>query len=219
MLRKLADQTQGGLPTPTPPAAGSQVEPKQDAGTRPARALPYQPSANASLNAAKNGLALTLGNAGAGAVNLQVYANNAMTGYDVAPATTNDPFDVGGAAPYAVTVHGPNGFLAAFAGDAGKSGAGVEVEADLHHSGELRLIFTNGTKAAVDVSVASLLPADSKAKPTVVHVAAGHRETLRFEPLDDAHGWYDLAATVTGDASYLRRFAGHVENGKPSITG
>jgi len=219
MLRKLADQTQSGLPTPTPPATGSQIEPKQDAGTRPARALPYQPSANASLNAARSGLELTLANAGAGAVNLQVYANNAMTGYDVAPAATNAPVSLAASGPYAVTVHGPNGFVTAFAGDTTKSGAGVEVTADLHHSGELRLSLVNGAKTAVDVSVASLLPGDSKAKPTVVHVAAGHRETLRFEPLDTAHGWYDLAVTVAGDASYLRRFAGHVENGKASVTG
>jgi phospholipase C len=219
MLRKLADQTQKGLPTPTPPPPGSQVEPKQDAGTRPARALPYQPSANASLDAAHTGLTLTLANDGSAAVNLQVYANNAMTGYDVAAETANAPVALPAAGPYAVTVQGPNGFMTQFAGDTTKSGAGLEVAADLHHSGELRLSLANGTAAAIDVSVSSLLPADSKAEPTVVRVAAGHRETLRFRPLDEAHGWYDLAATIAADPSYLRCFAGHVENGKPSITG
>jgi phospholipase C len=219
MLRKLADQTQGGLPAPTPPAAGGQTEPKQDPGTRPARALPYQPGASAALKG--SALTLTLANAGAGAVNLQVYADNGMTGYDVLPAATNAPVAIptapGGA--YTATVHGPNGFLAEFAGSAAKPGAGLEITADLHHSGELRLVLANGTKAAVDVKVASLLPADAKAQPTTVHVAAGHRETLRFAPLDTAHGWYDLSATIASDPSYLRRFAGHVENGKPSITG
>lgn len=29
----------------------------------------------------------------------------------------------------------------------------------------------------------------------------------------------DVSATVAGDSTWLRRFAGHVENGVPSITG
>src|SRR5262249_7069786 len=157
-LRKLADQTQGGLPTPTPPAAGKQTEPKQDPGTRPARALPYQPSASAQLSG--GALSVTLTNARAGALNLQVYANNAMTGYDVRPGPTTAPVSLPAiSGTYDTVVHGPNGFVAEFSGNTAKAGAGVEITADLHHSGELRLVLTNGTKAAVDVKVASLLPA------------------------------------------------------------
>lgn len=50
-------------------------------------------------------------------------------------------------------------------------------------------------------------------------LAPGERETVCFEPLRTSHGWYDLAASVGGDSAYLRRFAGHVENGRPSISG
>ena len=33
------------------------------------------------------------------------------------------------------------------------------------------------------------------------------------------HGWYDLTVTLDGHADYARRFAGHLENGEPSVTG
>ncbi|MFI6064159.1 phospholipase domain-containing protein [Micromonospora sp. NPDC051227] len=32
------------------------------------------------------------------------------------------------------------------------------------------------------------------------------------------HGWYDLTASVAGDAAFAYRCAGHVENGKDSIS-
>ena len=34
----------------------------------------------------------------------------------------------------------------------------------------------------------------------------------------DAHGWYDLAVTVVGNAAYLRQFAGRIENGSPGVS-
>lgn len=39
------------------------------------------------------------------------------------------------------------------------------------------------------------------------------------DPLASAHGWYDVGVTVDGHQPYLRRFAGHLENGRASITG
>jgi phospholipase C len=35
---------------------------------------------------------------------------------------------------------------------------------------------------------------------------------------DAGQGWYDITVTVHGNSSYLRRLAGHVETGKPSIS-
>ena len=45
------------------------------------------------------------------------------------------------------------------------------------------------------------------------------RDGVRFEPLRTSRGWYDLAASVAGDSAYLRRFAGHIEDGRPGISG
>jgi phospholipase C len=47
-----------------------------------------------------------------------------------------------------------------------------------------------------------------------------HRSaTVAFDPLESDHGWYDIALTLDGQPAYARRFAGHLTNGKPSITG
>ena len=32
-------------------------------------------------------------------------------------------------------------------------------------------------------------------------------------------GWYDVTITTAEDAAFLRRLAGHIENGRPSVTG
>ncbi|MEU8020393.1 phospholipase domain-containing protein [Micromonospora parva] len=37
-------------------------------------------------------------------------------------------------------------------------------------------------------------------------------------PLSRTHGWYDLTVSVAGDAAFEYRYAGHVENGKDSIS-
>jgi phospholipase C len=36
--------------------------------------------------------------------------------------------------------------------------------------------------------------------------------------LSRTRGWYELAVTVAEDAGFEFRYAGHVENGKPSIS-
>jgi phospholipase C len=33
------------------------------------------------------------------------------------------------------------------------------------------------------------------------------------------HGWYDVEVTAAEDTSYRRRLTGHLETGKPSVTG
>jgi phospholipase C len=34
----------------------------------------------------------------------------------------------------------------------------------------------------------------------------------------DSDGWYDATVTSDLDAAYVRRFAGHIENGRPSAS-
>jgi phospholipase C len=44
-------------------------------------------------------------------------------------------------------------------------------------------------------------------------------ETVNLDRLAKNHGWYDLHVSVDRHLLYVRRFAGHVENGQPSRTG
>jgi len=51
------------------------------------------------------------------------------------------------------------------------------------------------------------------------HVPASGSATREVAPLSSSDGWYDLSVTISGDASWSRRYIGHLEDGRPSITG
>jgi phospholipase C len=51
------------------------------------------------------------------------------------------------------------------------------------------------------------------------HVPAGGTAAHVAAPLSSSGGWYDLSVTISGDTSWSRRYVGHLENGRPSITG
>jgi phospholipase C len=54
-LQAIADQTRSTLPKPAPPAVGRQTVPHQEPGVRPARPIPYQATANASVRTSGDG--------------------------------------------------------------------------------------------------------------------------------------------------------------------
>jgi phospholipase C len=56
-------------------------------------------------------------------------------------------------------------------------------------------------------------------RPRTYRVEAHGEATHRVDPLARSHGWYDLMVTCDNDPLFTRRFVGHLENGKPSITG
>ncbi|HVV17908.1 MAG TPA: phospholipase C, phosphocholine-specific [Pseudonocardiaceae bacterium] len=219
-LQAIADQTQSKLPTPTPPATGEQVVPRQEPGVRPARPIPYQPTANASVNTATGAVSLLLTNSGAVALQLGVYPNGAASSrYDLAPsgqATATVPAASDGT--YDIAVYGANGFLREFAGKRG--GAAVEVTVTVAGEGrhpKLRIAVHNGGTSAATVHVTGTRPGAGRS--STYRVAAGATVTTDRDVIGDGHGWYDVLATVEGDATYKRRFAGHVENGENSISG
>jgi phospholipase C len=207
-LRKIADETESKLPTPTPPPPGQQVAPVQEAGSVTARALPYQPLADVTVGGTSAGIALS--NAGAAALQFQIYAGTGdAQRIDLGPgARTTATVPVTGA--YDIAVHGPNGFLREAAGDG--SGAGVEVAVGLDGR-KLRVTFSNSTPGDVTARVSGL-----GGPSRTVTVRPGH-VSVTVDPFAHDHGWYDIAVTVDKDATYRRRFAGHVENGQPSRTG
>lgn len=212
-LRRKADRLESKLPTPIPPAPGEQVAPRQEHGTAPARPLPYQPSADATSRAGM--VSLALGNTGAAAVQLQVY--DRLTGD---PAQRVD-VTAGGAASatvsatgsYDIVVHGPNGFLREVAGS---SATELEVSAKVIGRADhprLELSLANPTRQRV---VAVVTGIGHRAQRVAVERGAA---TLVADPIGSAHGWYDITVTFEAVAGFRRRFAGHLENGRNSITG
>ncbi len=175
--------------TPAPPA--SPVLPRQERGSRPARALPY----DLSVNAARGTVTFASGPK-AGACFYVTSTAAAPTSYTVeAGKTITAPL---GAGAYDLTVYGPNGFLRRFAGDA------ASPEVVLERS---RLVLQ--AAAAVRVTVSDGYSGRSR----TYDLRPGVRRTVE---VDLHHSWYDVS--VTGPAGFVRRFAGHLETGRPSVS-
>ncbi len=222
-LRKLAD-AQGSLPKASAPF-GDQPMPAQDEGTRPARALPYQPIASAAVDAAKRNVTVSMANHGTAALQLLVLDIAGSSGpqrFDVAPSGTAI-VNAAWTGKYAINVHGPNRFMAQFA--CASSSPNVEVTPSITGSAaspKLTLTFANASSTDVTFTVKAL--AYGTANPQSIPVKAGGTATSEWDA-SASQGWYDLEATVTvdtassADPAYLRRFTGHLENGRNAITG
>ncbi|GGA38947.1 phosphocholine-specific phospholipase C [Dyella nitratireducens] len=229
------------LPNPTASNAPNSL-PVQESGTRTARALPYQPDANiSSIQYGANGKILiwiemlNVGAVATRAVPLAAYANAYRSGgpwqYTVAPyangsnGSVSDYFNVGtgyGSGEYDLTVIGPNRFLRRFAGnlnDAGKPCSVTSSYAIDPVSGQLAIYFalTNGDSGSVTFTItANNYTTDG---PWTYNVAAGATVDTYFAAVAKTNGWYDFTITVSGDASWIRRYTGHLETGNPSVTG
>jgi phospholipase C len=217
-LRRKADQTQTSLPAPTPPAVGAQQLPAQEPGHAPARALPYQPTADLSVST--RGVEFALANHGSATLQLSVYARTALAltseRHDLAAGATTTgflPWTQTGPS-YDVAVHGPNGFLRRALGTAT---SGPEVTLSLAGSSAhptLKLALHNPGSSPVVVSVDGVGRHGQS-----VSLKPGARTGIDLDPFQGDYGWYDVTVKVNNDATFSRQFAGHLENGKPSITG
>ncbi|MFE2261558.1 phosphocholine-specific phospholipase C [Streptomyces griseosporeus] len=198
---------------PTPPAKG--VLPRQERGQRPTRPLKYAPYTDGSVDAAAGKFTLTFASgAQAGAAFLVTSGNRTdgpWTYTTEAGKTLADTWNsVYSGGSYDLTVHGPNGFVRAFKGR--NKAAGPEVTA--RHSGSgLQLTFTNKGSGTARLTVADGYTGTRR----TVSVRPG-ATVLQSVDLAASRRWYDLTVTTEGDAAFLRRFAGHVENGAPGVS-
>ena len=204
-------QAQSTLPWPKPPASPEPL-PRQEPGQRPARALPYAFTVKARRTSA--GLALAIANDGAAGAGFNLYPAAGEAGpwfYTVeAGKRVEDvlPLEAGG---YDLTLFGPNGFLRGFRGAA----AGAEVEARYYTARE-RLVLTirNEGPAPLTLNVAD---AYAKGGARTHRLAPGAAVEDAWPIKASAH-WYDIAVTAAEDPAFLRRLAGHVETGRPSLS-
>ncbi|WP_214416568.1 phosphocholine-specific phospholipase C [Sphaerisporangium fuscum] len=199
---------------PAPPA--DQRMPVQEEGSRPARPLPYQPDGWGVVEAGR--LKLTLANTGTESVHMAIYP---YAGEFTVPvhvdvlgsATVEAPVPNGS---YNLTLTGPNGFRREFAGTLSGAAAGVRVESEVEGRRQsLRLTVTNGGDRAVELRIAPLAYGGDERTFTL---GPGHRRHVTWH-CREGQGWYDLRVTCEQDPSYVRRLMGHIENGRPSVTG
>ncbi|MFT3819134.1 MAG: phospholipase C, phosphocholine-specific [Rubrivivax sp.] len=206
--------------TKTPAAPTSLSAPVQTAGVRPARALPYELQVQATVTTG-SAISLSFENAGEVGAVFHVYDRLALDQvprrYTVeAGKLLQGTWTTAGA--YDLWVLGPNGFHRHFAGDVRRASSVSQPELVLRaqrSSGELLLELVNtGNQACSFQLTANKYYAGT---PSTVNVPARSSSNLRVALATSQH-WYDFSLRATGVGGWLRRFAGHLENGQPSIS-
>ncbi|MFE9053266.1 phosphocholine-specific phospholipase C [Streptomyces mutabilis] len=198
---------------PTPPADPDM--PRQERGLRPARPLRYVPHVDGAVDAATGKFTLTFASGPRAGAAFLVTSGNRTDGpwtYTTeAGKTIADTWNsVYSGGSYDLTVHGPNGFLRAFRG-AGKA-TGAEVTAR-HTGDDLRLTFTNAGSGTARLRVADAY--GGRSRTVTVRPGATVHHTV---DLARSRRWYDVTVTSESDPAFLRRLAGHVENGRPGVS-
>ncbi|MET8635152.1 phosphocholine-specific phospholipase C [Streptomyces sp. NPDC004074] len=198
---------------PTPPA--DSALPKQERGQRPTRPLGYAPVVTGSSDPGAGTFTLTFASgAHAGAAFLVTSGNRTdgpWTYTTAAGKTLSDTWNSaysGGS--YDLTVHGPNGFLRVFKGPGKQEGPEVSAR---YTGDDVELTLVNKGSRTVKLKVGDGY--GGKAKTFTVR---SHGTVKYTVGLKASRRWYDLTVTSDADPSFLRRLAGHVENGQPGVS-
>jgi phospholipase C len=199
---------------PAPPA--HPALPAQERGPRPARPLGYAPSVDCSADPATGTVELTFASGpAAGAAFLVTSGNRAdgpwtyTTEAGKSLSGTWNSAAAGGSCD--LTVHGPNGFLRVLRGTAVTPGPEVTAR---HTGDDIELTFTNKGSGTAELKLT-----DGYGRRRAVTFRVRPGATVRHTvDLASHRRWYDLNVTSGADPAFLRRFAGHVENGRAGVS-
>jgi phospholipase C len=201
-------------PDYVPAAPTTQALPKQEPGVRPARALPYVLDAIASAKAVEKAVKIDFVNSGAATVVFQVRSADGTGPWTYTVDAGGLAFDTWSfTGVYDLSVYGPNGFFRELAGTLDPSNANLSVRAFYEGGRGITLEIRNLGAARAEVDIHD----GYRAQKQQVAVDAG-KSVAWHQALEASFGWYDLTITVASDSSFVRRIAGHVENGGPSIS-
>jgi phospholipase C len=196
----------------------------QMAGQRPHRAVPYRIFTEGRIN--KEGrFALLLRNEGRRGVTFTVHDNSDRQEpwhYTIGAGDAFDSrqwHDAGALDAYDLTLRGPNGYWRRYAGGFTGPSSMIEVSCiDLPAEGAVELKLTNGAdtpqlfRIAMDDAYPTKLP-----RLREVMVPARGAAVERWQ-LDESDRWYDLMVHADRAETFLRRFAGKLENGRMGRT-
>ncbi|MFF5205800.1 phosphocholine-specific phospholipase C [Streptosporangium sp. NPDC000396] len=206
-------------PDYVPAVPANPAMPRQEPGLRPARALPYDLGVTGRTDAATGSVVVDFASRGAAGATFYVTSFAGPRTYTVEAGkslqgTWTPPRKSKGA--YNLAVYGPAGFLRVLRGTVPAKGTGPadpEVSAR-YENGDIALVLTNRGGAACGVTVTDAYGTGATAS---YQLQPGASATHRV-PLATSHRWYDLSVTSDADATFLRRLAGHVETGQPSMS-
>lgn len=211
-------QTQDTYPNVSFPLPTTQVMPKQEPGIRRARALPYALHVASAPDAKSGTIGLAFSNDGPAAAVFQVrdYAAGSIPrSYTVEPGRQlADSWAPAASGAYDLATYGPNGFLREFKGSLANGASRIAVATGHDLIGLAYVVTAENIGAAplhIDVE-------DNYARRSTRHLLLPLQTLPILVAIDSSFGWYDLVVTSPEDASFLAHIAGHVEDGRDSIT-
>ena len=195
-----------------------QTMPTQEPGTRPARPLPYEIYTHSRIEAGKQ-VWIDFLNAGHAGTAFYAFDGSAPhmppRRYSISAGDKLSDYWPFLAGKYDLSLWGPNGYHNQFRGDsAAASQPEVEVRYD-RHSGDVTLKLSNTGSQSCTLKIVNAYAPD--ATPHSHSIASGAFVEDRWH-LAASSGWFDLSVTTSEAPDFLRRFAGHVETGKPSTS-
>jgi phospholipase C len=217
----------GKQPAPNIPITVPAVQtmPAQEPGVRPARALPYRLTADATVDIAAQTVSIAFENDGTVGAFFHVRSAEAAEnigkgtgpwGYTVDPAkrVLSDRWSPTAGTAYDLSVYGPNGFFRRVAGGLTRTSANLEVRVVPELAGvALVLVIENLAAWATTVSISN------QYTKRLEHFHLAPRGRIDVPVLiETSFRWYDLVVTDGTDASFVRHYAGHVENGFDSVS-
>lgn len=204
------------------PLAAAPTDPAplyQEKGTRFSRALPYRLNVYLRKSENENKIDLTFGNQGDAGVVYHVYDLNHLDRiprrYTVeAGKAISDDWQLGAdQGSYDLEVYGPNGYFQKFSGNI-DSMEEPEITLDFdYRKGGISVDITNPGKSPIIATINS--NAYDHGGPWTFNIAAGKNKKKKWA-LKSSGNWYDFSVKVGNE--YLRRFAGRVETGRPSVS-
>lgn len=213
------------LPGRTTPSLPSSLPvPTQAAGARPSRALPYELHVDARVLSATTQVELTLRNTGQAAAVFHVYDRHNLIEmprrYTVEPGKSlQDRWGPSVVGIYDLWVLGPNGFHRQVKGNTwtpltSLTGAEVQLVPD-PAAGQVVLTLRNTGQRTCQFKVCR--NRYDEAVLGTFSVGGRGQRVLRID-VRPWGNWYDLSVQVLGQPDFLRRMAGRMEDGQPSIS-
>ncbi|MEU4995668.1 phosphocholine-specific phospholipase C [Streptomyces sp. NPDC021622] len=200
---------------PKAPAKGEL--PKQESGSRPARPLPYAPLVDGAGAPADGKFTLTFSGGDAAGACFHVRSQNRTDGpwtYTTEAGkkisdTWNTAYSKGA---YDLSVFGPNGFLRVFKGPGKTAGPEVTARHD-KASGNLKVTLKNAGGTDVNLTLTNAYGGAAETFKVKAGGTVEHTVDLRA-----SKRWYDVTVKSDADGTFLRRLAGHVENGEAGVS-
>lgn len=200
--------------------SASPLMPKQEVGVRKSCALPYEMFSDGGLSNDKKSFEISFGAGDRSAgVPFNVFAyhknntgnddsNVSVRAYAVTPGDTiKDAWDITAFdnSNYHLKVHGPNGFMRSFMGNAQDPAVTATVSYDATNM-QVSIHLTGSDSSNIKLTN-NAYKASSK-NITVTNGAAKIDVSKSF-------GWYDFKITQQGNSAFEKRYAGRMETGQP----